>query len=105
MSDDLPNRVTKVEMEISNLKERHYELSSEVESLRDMLEDTRTEMMKGLADIREKLSDVVTKAINSMPEWAARQLANNHRMNGVLGALLGVAVSAALALWLGRVSP
>jgi len=94
--DDLHTRVTLVESEIENLKRRDDMLENGIRELRQELHDTRSEIGQKMDDVKGQLSEVVKTALSSMPEWAARSLANSKSLTAVLVTLLSVAVSALL---------
>lgn len=90
--EDVNARISVIETEIDNLKRNHDMLENGMENLRKEQQDMRSEISQKFDALKEQVSGITMGALNSLPEWAARQFGNNHKLIGALISLLGVSV-------------
>ena len=92
---DTDSRLTIVEARIAELDNRQNRADAVIAQLEASIADMRGDMNDGLSTLKELVGTGLSSAINSQPEWAARE---SNRLHSVVGVWIGVAGTLLLAL-------
>ncbi|MDE3023004.1 MAG: hypothetical protein KGI54_14290 [Pseudomonadota bacterium] len=93
--------------DIKELQTAHMSLDARVRILEGDMEEIRTEL-RGLREnsqanfnnIQTSLQNVVTNALNSMPQWAAQSMKTQSTIIGLLGGMCAALFTGCIVLWL-----
>jgi len=86
----LEERADNTDRVIANMTQDIRELRESIERTDGHVTESRMEMRDGIADVKKTLGEVLSGALNSLPQWAAQQNQNMTIWVGILGGIAGV---------------